>query len=195
MAAACVLARRSGLNAVTVRAVAGAVGIGMGTLRHYFPSQDALHVAVLDRLVCDTVDDSSLRDHDLAPAERLSTCLRQLLPDERRDHEMWFARHHAGIGPEATETSRQHLAATTRRTREQVTAWLEQLVADGARLRPRERVSRFRTAREPLSIEEAALMLTALISGLRLEILTPDSGTKVAEACDLLAHVVDDLVS
>lgn len=195
MTAACRLAQRSGLNAVTVRAVAGAVGIGMGTLRHYFPSQDALHAAVLDRLVCDTVDDAPLRDHDLAPAERLASCLRQLLPDDLQDHEMWFAQHHAGIGPEATVTTRQHLAATARHTRDQVTAWLEQLVADGARLRPRERVSRFRTAREPLSIEEAALMLTALVAGLRLEILTPDSGTTVAAARDLLAHVVDDLVS
>ncbi|MDO5067654.1 MAG: TetR family transcriptional regulator [Propionibacteriaceae bacterium] len=193
--AACVIAERSGLQAVTVRAVATAVGIGMGTLRHHFPSQGDLHAAVLEHKLGGAVDDSALQDQSLAPAEQLAACLQQLLPKDPEAHQMWFGMYRSGIGPEATEATREYLEATARRDRTRVTAWLAQLIDDGARLRPRERASRFRTAAEPLGVEEAAVMLNSLISGLRLELLTPGSELSADQARNLLAHVVADLIS
>lgn len=193
--AACGIARRSGLRAVTVRAVATTTGVGMGTLRHHFPSQGGLHVAVLERMLGEDIDESRLQEPSLTPAERLTACLQQFLPEEPWRQQMWFDMHRAGTGPEASGATREHLAGVTRRRRTLVEAWLTRLVDDGARLRARERTSRFRPAADPLDVTEAALMLTSVVSGLCLDVLTEGSGVTVDQARSLLARVVEDLIS
>lgn len=160
-----------GLGGVTVRAVAAGAGVGMGTLRHYFPTQRDLHVAVAERVLDDRIQDFDIADTALPPEERLVRCVLQFLPeDESERHlvEVWFGLYRHAIDPGASSTAQGFLEVTTRRSHTRLTAWLEQLADEGAV--------------EPHRIAESALLLSALLSGACLEILTPGSAMTIESA-------------
>jgi len=102
--AAAGLLEESGIAALTVRAVAEtAAGIGMGTLRHYFPTQQALHRALILKLVDDEVHDFDIRDHSVPAATRLERCLLQFVPmPPESEHllDIWFGMYRVGLDPE-----------------------------------------------------------------------------------------------
>ncbi|WP_338888609.1 TetR/AcrR family transcriptional regulator [Rhodococcus sovatensis] len=62
LAAASSIADSDGLDAVTVRATADKAGVGVGTLRHYFPTQKELFDAIVARRVDTIIDDSVVLD-------------------------------------------------------------------------------------------------------------------------------------
>ncbi|MEH3089000.1 MAG: TetR/AcrR family transcriptional regulator [Microbacterium arborescens] len=165
------LVSEAGFDAVTVRAVAASAGIGMGTLRHYFPAQADLHVAVVEHVMDDAIDDLDIFDVALDPADRLVGCVLQFLPDEMTEGQLldvWFGMYRHGLGPVASGMAASFLEVSTRRSRERIAGWLRQLAHEGAI--------------EPDRVDESVLMISALVSGLCLEIITPGGAMTVRSA-------------
>ncbi len=169
--AAVALVSDAGLGAVTVRGVASSAGIGMGTLRHYFPTQADLHVAVVEHVMDDAIDDVDIFEVALDPAERLAGCVLQFLPDTMTEGQLldvWFGMYRHGLGPGASGMAASFLEVTARRSRNRIAAWLRQLADEGVI--------------ESDRVDESALMISALISGLCLEIITPGAAMTVRSA-------------
>ena len=82
-----------GLDAVSIRAVARAAGVSIGTVQYHFPTKDDLLLAAYER----AIDQVSLRaravaEQDPAPATYIRSLLRELLPlDDRREAELRVA--------------------------------------------------------------------------------------------------------
>ncbi|MFY1704954.1 TetR/AcrR family transcriptional regulator [Micromonospora sp. WMMA1923] len=64
---------------LSVRGVAARAGVSTGSLRHFFPTQQALVDTVVASLYDIDIPDDPIRDTERTPAERLVECLRQLL--------------------------------------------------------------------------------------------------------------------
>ncbi|GGM49519.1 TetR/AcrR family transcriptional regulator [Microbacterium saperdae] len=181
--AAATLAVEAGLDAVTVRAVAGAAGVGMGTLRHYFPAQGALHTAVVQRVLEDTIENFDIQDTTLDPGDRLARCVLQFLPDEATERqllEVWFGMYRHALEPGANSAAVSFLEVAVRRSHARITAWLEQLADEGSIDGDR--------------VDESVLLLSALVSGICLEIVTPGAAMTVASARNLLDRSARDLI-
>ncbi|TDO89794.1 TetR/AcrR family transcriptional regulator [Enemella evansiae] len=100
LAAAREIVAEEGLSGITVRAVAARAGIGASTLRHYFPSQAALHTAVTRELFAVTVTDDFIGDTALPPRERLLRSLGQYLPPDQgspQEFARMLVRTYAGV--------------------------------------------------------------------------------------------------
>ena len=82
-----------GLDAVSIRTVARAAGVSIGTVQYHFPTKDDLLLAAYER----AIDQVSLRaravaEQDPAPATYIRSLLRELLPlDDRREAELRVA--------------------------------------------------------------------------------------------------------
>lgn len=170
------------MAALSVRAVAARAGIGPSTLRHYFPSQQALYDAVLGQAFDALVEDLRIADTGVPPARRLTECLAQFLPaDETHvpELEAWFGAYAAALGPARTEQGVRALHTLSAHARERVGRWLAALEDEGVLdLRDRERTT---------------ALLLAVLDGLCLQLLTPGSGATAALAHGLLADVVEGL--
>lgn len=133
LAAASELAR--GEKPLTVRGVAARAGVGMGTLRHHFPTQRALLDAVLASVYEVAMPDERIRDTTLPAAERLLECLRPMLAGAGIGD---AARATLGdvyrsfVAPEASEESRAGYAVLHRQAARRVQSWLSILVEEGA---------------------------------------------------------------
>lgn len=175
------MAVERGLDAVTVRGVARRVGIGASTLRHYFPAQDRLHEAVAQELFDTQIDDVRIAESSVDPAERLTECVRQFLPDDDAAVpalETWLTAQVGSLSRARTERPDGVLSAVHERARERVGRWLDVLGAEGA-LRDLER-------------DRAMTLLFALVDGLCLQLLSRT--VTVADAHALLDRVVRDVV-
>lgn len=158
------VAAEKGMRAVTVRAVSEAAGVGMGTLRHHFPSQRELFAELVAELVDDRVDDSVVMESSAGGPERLEQAVGQLLPDDYSDPPTlaaWFDVYAAAFARPPAEHSRQVLEAGAERSHEHLRRWLVHLAREGWL--------------EVTRIEEVGEVLGALSSGLLLESLTPGS--------------------
>lgn len=176
LSAAADLLAESGMERLSVRAVAEAADIGMGTLRHYFPSQRELHQALVVRLVDDRTRDFDIRDRRLPAGERLGRCMLQYLPadgESARVLEAWFGLYRVGLDPNGPPLARQFLEVSTTRSRERMREWLEVLASEG-------HVA-------PDAVRRHVQRLTALVTGLCLELVTPESGTTVEDARAIVA--------
>jgi AcrR family transcriptional regulator len=177
-AASAIVAER-GIDALSVRNVAAAAGLGASTLRHYFPSQKDLYDAFLGDAFHSQLSDVRIEDSRVEPAERLMECMAQFLPlDDMRKAELegWFFLYSSGIGPERTEQGARLLATLTRHARDRVERWLGQLDSEGALLDG--------------SISDHATLLLSLVDGLSLQIVTPDSGMTVHMARHILSITI-----
>jgi AcrR family transcriptional regulator len=173
----------AGLAGVTVRAVSAAAGVGMGTLRHYFPTQRELHAAVVQHTMDATIDDFAIHDTSLDPGERLVRCVLQFLPVDASDGpvlEVWFGLYRHAFEPGGNSMARVFLELTVKRSHERIRAWLEQLADEGAVARDR--------------IDESVLLLGALMSGTCLEIITPGSAMTVDAGRALLSRTSRTLI-
>ncbi|QEM48227.1 TetR/AcrR family transcriptional regulator [Mycolicibacterium grossiae] len=77
--AACDIAKAGDGTRVSVRAVAARAGVGLGTLRHHFPTQGELLNAVLASIYQEALPDERIRDSSAPPKDRLLECLRHIL--------------------------------------------------------------------------------------------------------------------
>lgn len=173
------LAMEQGVSALSVRAVADRAGIGASTLRHYFPTQRALHDAVMQELFDAEVSDLRIEDRSLDPVTRLSTCMLQFLPTVEQGVAplgAWLAMYAAALGPEGTAAQQQMLEVVEASARRRVRGWLAQLDREGV-LR----------AGDP---ELHASTLLVVVDGLALGLLTPGSPLDADGVVAILRSVV-----
>lgn len=177
LSAAAGLIAEFGMERLSVRAVAEAAGIGMGTLRHYFPNQKALHEALILKLVDDETQDFQIRDSMVAAGIRLEQCLLQFVPtSDEAAHlmDIWFGMYRVGLDPAGAPFAREFLEISTRRSRDRIWGWLGILASEGHV--------------EPSSVRMRGLELSALIAGVCLELVTPGSDMTIDEARDIVSH-------
>ncbi len=120
---------------LTVRAVAERAGVGMGTLRHYFPTQRVLLDAVLAALYESAMPDDRIHDTALPARQRLIDNLGRLVAaigtgDTARTR--WAEMFRNYISPDAPEDVRATYAAFDEQATRRVEAWLSVLVEQGA---------------------------------------------------------------
>lgn len=168
----------SGLDKVSVRAVAAAAGVATGSLRHYFPTQRDLHEALIARMLDDEIDDVGIDDVTAPAAERLERCVLQFLPPDAESLPLldaWFGMYRAAMAPGAG-ASRQRLDIMTRRAQERIATWLRALAREGWT--------------DPARAQVRALHVSALVSGLCLELMTPGSAMTLETARVIVADTV-----
>lgn len=120
---------------LTVRAVAARAGVGMGTLRHHFPTQRALFDAVLASMYESAMPDDRIHDEALPARQRLVDNLGRLVAaigtgDEARTR--WGEMFRNYISPDAPDDVRATYAAFDEQAARRVETWLSVLVAQGA---------------------------------------------------------------
>lgn len=179
LSAAAALLAEGGTERLTVRSVAEAAGIGMGTLRHYFPNQKSLHDAVILSLVDDETKDFRIQDTQVPASERLEECVLQFLPSpDESAHllDVWFGMYRVGLDPQGAPFARQFLEVSTTRTRQRLREWLGVLAAEGHL--------------DSSAIGNHVLHLSALISGACLEMVTPGAEMTLIDAQNIVRNAV-----
>lgn len=182
--AASSLADRDGLEAVTVRAAAHEAGVGIGTLRHYFPTQRDLFDAIVERRVDAVIDDSIVLDSAAPIDARIADMVGQFLPaelDQPGALGLWFAYYSTALGPTPSVASQQLLTAAARRSHQHMRRWLRHFANEG-----------------PVAddmIDDATETAIALTVGLTLEALTPGSPMTIERGKILLAQHFSELLA
>lgn len=124
----------SGPNGVSVRAVAAHAGIGASTLRHYFPTQQALYEAALGDALDQQVLDLRIADPTVDARGRLTECLWQFLSaptDTELSRQQWLATITAMVDPIADPEHRRLWEHLVHHSRTRLIAWLEVLDQEG----------------------------------------------------------------
>lgn len=177
------LVAEQGIDALSVRNTAARAGIGASTLRHYFPTQQALYDATISASFNAMLEDLRIADPQVPPGDRLLECLLQFLPPtEAQVHTLldWLNMYAAALGPERTEQGGRALASLSELGRQRVIRWLEVLRTEG-RLRPGDPAGH-------------ASLLMVHLDGLCLALLTPGSDTTLARAREQLGAVIRAMV-
>ena len=175
--AACSIADAEGLEAVTVRATAHRAGVGIGTLRHYFPTQKDLFDAIVERRVDAVIDDSTVLDSSATIDARVHSIVHQFLPVDLDDVGalgLWFASYSTALGPTPSIAGQQLLTAAARRSHQHRRRWLHYCAHVGFI--------------DPDAIDDAAGTAIALTVGLTLEALTPGSPMTIERGRRLLTQ-------
>ncbi|MBR8744611.1 TetR/AcrR family transcriptional regulator [Nocardiopsis sp. MG754419] len=180
IAAATAIVMERSQTRLSVRAVAARAGVGASTLRHHFPSQQALSQAVLDAIYDDRLPTESIRDTSVPARERLAECLRALLtPMGSREQvrEFWRRMFRLLVDSEQAGTSRTSYEEMVVRARRRIEGWFEVLEDEGV-------VTRGARARR-------ALLLIAVVDGLAIERALPSGGIDPEEESRVLYDAVD----
>lgn len=173
--AAAELLTDSGMERLSVRSVAEAAGIGMGTLRHYFPNQRSLHQALTLKLIDNRIEDFDIFDPQSPAADRLEHCVLQFVPTSGASTsllDVWSGMYRFGLDSEGAPFYREFLTTSTVRSRQRIREWLEVLASEGSVLLSDVRIR--------------ALELSALIAGVCLEMVTPASEMTVEDATSIV---------
>lgn len=160
LAAAGELIQEGGPAAASVRAVAARAGVGASTLRHYFPTQQALSEAVFRHQFRLQGDDRGLSDTSRPAAERLTDCLLQFLPSAPEDVpalRSWLALYNSTVQADGGGLTAS-LSVLTDESYVLVRDWLGRLRAEGVAA--------------PDDAETAARLLSR-VDGLCLGLLNP----------------------
>jgi AcrR family transcriptional regulator len=168
-----------GLERVSVRQVATAAGVAIGTVQHYFPTKDAMLTAAFTevvRRIRERVANATL-GQDVR--HNLSTVLRELLPlDERRTTEariqMAFAAR-AATSPELAELQAGILAEVS------------ESIAEAFTLAGR--------GNDPEEAQTKARIALAAVDGLALHAVSSGSWLAAAALTDTLDHLLDLLLA
>ena len=120
---------------LTVRAVAARAGVGMGTLRHHFPTQRVLLDAVLASMYESAMPDDRIHDTTLPARQRLVDNLGRLVAaigtgDEAR--RLWGEMFRNYISLDAPDDVRATYAAFDEQAARRVETWLSVLVEQEA---------------------------------------------------------------
>ena len=152
---------------LSVRTIAKEAGIGASTLRHYFPTQNALYQEVARRSMQTVVQDFAIADSSIDPAERLyEVCAQFLINDELRDIQLetWFKMHLNALGPDPREGSHELLRYGHEITYDSLHRWLG-ILADEGHI-------------DPAEVAPSATLLFTAIDGMALHsIITPERMT------------------
>lgn len=162
------LTAERGLDAVSVREVAAAAGVSIGTVQHHFGTKDALLLAAFERVVQTTRDRVASTAVFGTRAAQIGQVLGQLLPlDDRRARE---ARVYVAFAARAATTPA--LAEVQARLLDELRAELATVLGGRA------------------AVERAALLL-AFVDGLALQQASSSRPLGVATARRMLGRAVD----
>lgn len=182
LAAASELLKQRGPGSLSVRNVAAAAGIGASTLRHYFPTQADLQVALAADVFRREVVDLRIADTSAPAAERLAECFEQFLPsDEAGVAQLasWISSYAAAVGLEALEPQRRLLEVLEAEARILIDGWLAVLAGEDAL---------------KVDAARARVLLQALLDGLALSLLIKEREVGLAEAKDALREVITGVI-
>lgn len=177
------LVAEAGIGSLSVRAVAARTGIGASTLRHYFPTQQALYDAVLGASFEEHLADLRISDEEVPPTVRLTECLWQFLPEQdASDHllEQWLAQYLAVLTPDASGDKRRAWEALVTRGHQRIIDWLQVLADEGA-LRDDD-------------LERFARLLTVVVDGLGIALITPGRHLTHDQADQVLTDAVRSIL-
>ncbi|ANY06154.1 TetR/AcrR family transcriptional regulator [Pseudonocardia sp. HH130630-07] len=171
-------------STLAVRTVAARVGIGPSTLRHYFPTQRALHEALVIADLDIALSDLRIHDRSVPAETRLRECLAQILPPRRPLDEVrsqrWLQRVNTVFGPGGSAEVRRAWTAFDTTILDAVAGWLGVLAAEGVV--------------PPGSEQRGARFLKTVIDGLAvariLPVPQPDDEIETAALGDALATVL-----
>lgn len=182
--AARAIVAEGGVAALSVRSTAARAGIGASTLRHYFPTQQALFDAVVGAAFHDELDDLRIADAGVPAGERLLECVAQFLPPGDEDVPAllsWLTMYTAALGPDRTEQGTRALASLTGLGRQRVHGWLEVLHTEDRLRHP--------------DLPRHTDVLTTYLDGLCLALLAPGpDGITVTQARTRLGELIDAMV-
>ncbi|MEU9830359.1 TetR/AcrR family transcriptional regulator [Streptosporangium sp. NPDC048047] len=160
---------------LSVRGVAARAGVSMGSLRHFFPTQQALIDTVVAGLYDVDIPDDPILDTGRAPAERLVDCLRQLLSqigtgDRAREH--WRAIHETYIASGPADDQVATYRSLERLGLHRIERWLTVLAGEGA---------------VPANdVERRARFLMTVLNGLLIERALPADASRLTFETDTL---------
>jgi AcrR family transcriptional regulator len=166
-----------------VRKIASEAGIGPSTLRHYYPTQGALHEALALRQLGTYLSDLRITDQSVPAAERLFECVAQFLPSKGAGVaplESWITLQAEAYGLEVHQPIRDLFDALDKQGRARVGGWLDMLAREGAL--PKAATS------------DARAILLATVNGLCLAMVNSER-LSLARSRSLLRQVVDALLA
>ncbi|MBX7448928.1 TetR/AcrR family transcriptional regulator [Mycolicibacterium sp. 3033] len=160
---------------LSVRAVAARAGVSIGSLRHFFPTQQELIDTVVAALYDLDIPDDPMQDKTVAAAERLVACLQLLLSQVGtgdRARQYVRALHDAYVLSPPSEDATHSFLALERLNLHQIAKWL--------------RVLRDEQALDTDDVDMAARFLGTVVNGLSFERALPgDRGRLPFEAMTL----------
>lgn len=135
LAAAADIIAEDGITAkLSVRAIAARVGVSTGSLRHHFPTQQALRDEVMRRAYDWMLPDTDIHNSTLPARDRLVECLRQVLATARAGseaREAMTAVSTAFIVADQNEQVRETYLAIQRDGQRRTEDWLRVLADEG----------------------------------------------------------------
>lgn len=147
---------------LSVRAVAARAGVSVGSLRHFFPTQQKLIDTVVAALYDLDIPDDPMQHSTLGPAERLVACLQLLLTQVGtgdRARQYWRALHDAYVVAPPSADATHSFLALERLNLHRISRWLNVLRDEHA------------LATDDLDV--AARFLSTVVNGLSLERALP----------------------
>jgi len=182
LAAAAEILRADDGSTLSVRAIATRAGVGVGTLRHHFPTQRGLLDAAFAHVYEEALPDDRILDRSAPPRDRLRDSLRQLLNPvgvEAQAREFWAGLFDGFISPAVSSDARDAYPAMERHARMRVESWLAVLVEEGS-LAPGDNTRRAR-------------FLLTVVNGLAVERALPSDVPTLQAESAVLSTALDAL--
>jgi AcrR family transcriptional regulator len=183
--------RRDGFEAASVRAVAAEASLSPGSVRHFFATQDELHVfameALIDRMgdrvraVLDrtwTLDEAEADWTPIRARRAVTAVLLELLPLTPEREELFRAQLQFITRATVSEPLRAMAARLAQEVDALVRHLVQSLVDTGA-------------ARADLDVAAASASLALLLDGIDVRLLTAPSTLTTAEAVRIVDHCLD----
>jgi AcrR family transcriptional regulator len=169
---------------LSVRAVAARAGVSTGSLRHFFPTQQALIDTVVAGMQTLDLPEDPIADTSRGPAERLQACLRMLLAavgagEEARRH--WTSLHNAYVASPPPEDSTHVFLALERLAVDRVQRWLAALQEEGVI--------------GAGDLESPARFLLTVVNGLAFERALPGARARIGFEANTLKTAVSAVLS
>jgi AcrR family transcriptional regulator len=168
---------------LSVRAVAARAGVSVGSLRHFFPTQQALVDTVIAGIYDLDIPDDPMQNTASDPSDRLVACLQLLLSQVgtgERAREHWRAIHDAYVASPPTADATHAFLALERLTVHRIARWLSALRDEGA------------LASDDLDVQ--ARFLSTVVNGLSFERALPGDRERLAFEVHTLHCAVDSIL-
>ncbi|GEK22036.1 TetR/AcrR family transcriptional regulator [Cellulomonas xylanilytica] len=168
---------------LSVRSVAARAGVSTGSLRHFFPTQQALVDTVVAGVYDVEIPGDPIRDLDTPPADRLVACLQQVLAlvgTGEKARQSWRSVHDAYLATAPSQDAATTYVALERLGRRRFERWLAILADEGAL--------------PPGDDEKRARFLMTVVNGLAAERALPADGPRLAFEAATLRMAVHAIV-
>ncbi|NVN49913.1 TetR/AcrR family transcriptional regulator [Mycolicibacterium hippocampi] len=168
---------------LSVRAVAARAGVSAGSLRHFFPTQQALIDTVIAGLYDLDIPDDPMQDTTSDPGDRLVACLQLLLSQVgtgERAREHWRAVHDAYVASPPSADATHAFLALERLNVDYIARWLSTLRDEGALA--------------PGDLDVKARFLSTVVNGLAFERALPGDRERLAFEVHTLRTAADSVL-